>query len=185
MNLNKQRNLPDLIESITMLHMPDKKSIINNDIYLNKLAYDELLAHQLFFRGLYHQKKNFLAKPISKDESIYNLFISSLPFELTNMQKKTYLEIMKDLQQTSPMNRLLQGDVGCGKTIVATLAAIQTIKNGYQAALMAPTEILAEQHYNNLKKWLDPLKISVGFLSGSISKKEKLFVTEMVIARKY
>ena len=179
--LNKQRNLPDLIESITMLHMPDKKSIINNDIYRNKLAYDELLAHQLFFRGLYHQKKNFLAKPISKDESIYNLFISSLPFELTNMQKKTYLEIMKDLKQTSPMNRLLQGDVGCGKTIVATLAAIQTIKNGYQVALMAPTEILAEQHYNNLKKWLDPLKISVGFLSGSISKKEKLFVTEMVM----
>ena len=179
--LNKQRNLPDLIDSIKMLHMPDKKSIINNDIYLNKLAYDELLAHQLFFRGLYHQKKNFLAKPITKDESIYNLFISSLPFELTNMQKKTYLEIMKDLQQTSPMNRLLQGDVGCGKTIVATLAAIQTIKNGYQAALMAPTEILAEQHYNNLKKWLDPLKISVGFLSGSISKKEKLFVTEMVM----
>jgi ATP-dependent DNA helicase RecG len=179
--LNKQRNLPDLIDSIKMLHMPDKKSIINNDIYLNKLAYDELLAHQLFFRGLYHQKKNFLAKPITKDESIYNLFISSLPFELTNMQKKTYLEIMKDLQQTSPMNRLLQGDVGCGKTIVATLAAIQIIKNGYQAALMAPTEILAEQHYNNLKKWLDPLKISVGFLSGSISKKEKLFVTEMVM----
>ena len=97
------------------------------------------------------------------------------------MQKKTYLEIMEDIKQTSPMNRLLQGDVGCGKTIVATLAAIQTIKNGYQAALMAPTEILAEQHYNNLKKWLDPLKISVGFLSGSISKKEKLFVTEMVM----
>ena len=179
--LNKQRNLPDLIESITMLHMPDKKSIINNNIYRNKLAYDELLAHQLFFRGLYHQKKNFSAKPISKDESIYNLFISSLPFELTNMQKKTYLEIMKDLKQTSPMNRLLQGDVGCGKTIVATLAAIQTIKNGYQVALMAPTEILAEQHYHNLKKWLAPLKISVGFLSGSIPKKEKAFVTEMVM----
>ena len=86
--LNKQRNLPNLVESIKKLHMPDKKSIMNNDIYLNKLAYDELLAHQLFFRGLYHQKKNFLAKPISKDESIYNLFISSLPFELTSMQKK-------------------------------------------------------------------------------------------------
>jgi ATP-dependent DNA helicase RecG len=179
--LNKERNLPNLIESISMLHMPDKKSIENNDIYRNKLAYDELLAHQLFFRGLYHKKKNFLAKSISENEGIYNSFILSLPFELTNTQKKTYLEIMRDLKQKSPMNRLLQGDVGCGKTIVATLAAIQTIKNGYQAAVMAPTEILAEQHYRNLKKWLDPLKISVGFLSGSISKKEKALVTKMVM----
>ena len=93
----------------------------------------------------------FLAKSIISNDSIYKLFISSLKFDLTSKQKSSYFEIMNDLKQSSPMNRLLQGDVGCGKTIVATLAALQTIKNGFQVAFMAPTEILAEQHYLNLK----------------------------------
>ena len=179
--LNIQRNLPNLVESIKSLHMPVKKDEVHQNIYRNKLVYDELLALQLFFRGLYHHKKNFLAKSINMHNDIYNLFISTLQFELTSKQKISYLEIMKDLKQNSPMNRLLQGDVGCGKTIVATLVAIQTIKNGFQVAFMAPTEILAEQHYINLKKWLNPLKITVGFLSGSISSKEKKVINENIM----
>lgn len=179
--LNIQRNLPNLVESIKSLHMPVNKDEVHQNIYRNKLVYDELLALQLFFRGLYHHKKNFLAKSINMHNDIYNLFISTLQFELTSKQKISYLEIMKDLKQNSPMNRLLQGDVGCGKTIVATLVAIQTIKNGFQVAFMAPTEILAEQHYINLKKWLNPLKITVGFLSGSISSKEKKVINENIM----
>ncbi len=171
--LNKQRNLPNLTSALKMLHLPEKANNLSDNVYRNKLAYDELLAHQLFFRGFYHHKKNFLAKSIISNDSIYKLFISSLKFDLTSKQKSSYFEIMNDLKQSSPMNRLLQGDVGCGKTIVATLAALQTIKNGFQVAFMAPTEILAEQHYLNLKEWLEPLKISVAFLSGSVLANEK------------
>ena len=144
--LNKQRNLPNLTSALKMLHLPEKANNLSDNVYRNKLAYDELLAHQLFFRGLYHHKKNFLAKSIISNDSIYKLFISSLKFDLTSKQKSSYFEIMNDLKQSSPMNRLLQGDVGCGKTIVATLTALQTIKNGFQVAFMAPTEILAESN---------------------------------------
>lgn len=171
-SLNEQRKFPDLVNAFTALHFP-KKDHLTDHMYRDKIAYDELLAHQLFFRGLYHQKKNFQAKTIKSNDKVYQSFISSLKFDLTIDQKNSYKEIMTDLGKSAPMNRLLQGDVGCGKTIVATLAALQTIMNGFQVAFMAPTEILAEQHFVNLKEWLEPLKISVAFLSGSISKKDK------------
>ena len=91
-----------------------------------------------------------------------------MPFKLTNGQESALKDILSDLTQTTPMHRLLQGDVGSGKTVVAAIASIQVIGNGYQVALMAPTEILAEQHFNNFKKWCMPLGIRVGWLSGKI-----------------
>ncbi|HEY6095488.1 MAG TPA: ATP-dependent DNA helicase RecG, partial [Gallionellaceae bacterium] len=103
-----------------------------------------------------------------------------LPFALTNAQQKVWREISHDLAQTHPMQRLLQGDVGSGKTIVAALAALQAIENGYQVALMAPTEILAEQHYLKLRDWLEPLGISPAWLSGSLKKKDKTAAIERV-----
>ncbi len=106
--------------------------------------------------------------------------IENLPFALTNAQQKVYAEISRDLAQPHPMQRLLLGDVGSGKTIVAALAALQAIENGYQAAFMAPTEILAEQHYLKLREWLEPLGISPVWLSGSLRKKEKQLAAERI-----
>ena len=98
-------------------------------------------------------------------------FIESLPFKLTSAQQRAVNEILNDLNSTKPMQRLLQGDVGSGKTVVATIMLLAGIENGYQAAIMAPTEILAQQHYNNLVKWLTPLGLKVELLIGSIGKK--------------
>lgn len=106
--------------------------------------------------------------------------LKALPFTLTPAQQKVLHEISHDLTQPHPMQRLLQGDVGSGKTVVAALAALQAIENGYQVALMAPTEILAEQHYIKLRDWLQPLGISPVWLSGSLKKKDKLAAMERI-----
>ncbi|MDP1660152.1 MAG: ATP-dependent DNA helicase RecG, partial [Methylotenera sp.] len=99
--------------------------------------------------------------------------LKSLPFALTQAQQKVALEIERDLTQLHPMQRLLQGDVGSGKTIVACMAALQSIESGWQVALMAPTEILAEQHFRKMQSWLTPLKIQIAWLTGSQSKKDR------------
>ena len=100
-------------------------------------------------------------------------FINSLPFELTSAQKRAMNEILNDLHSTKPMQRLLQGDVGSGKTVVAAIMLLAAVENGYQAAIMAPTEILAQQHYNNLVNWFTPLGLKVELLIGSIGKKQR------------
>ena len=179
--LNIKRNLPDLTKSLRELHMPSSNKPEDIDPYRKKLIYDELLAHQLFFRGLYHQQKNYIAKKIIFDRSLHDAFVSSLEFTLTGQQENCFNEIMSDLGCSFPMNRLLQGDVGSGKTVVATMAALQAIKNGGQVGFMAPTEILAEQHYIKLRDWLNPLNISVEFLSGSISAPEKKIIYEKLV----
>ena len=97
--------------------------------------------------------------------------IDSLPFELTGGQKRAVNEILNDLNSDKPMSRLLQGDVGSGKTVVATIMLLAAVENNYQGAIMAPTEILAQQHYNNLQQWLTPLGLSVGLFLGSQGKK--------------
>ena len=106
-----------------------------------------------------------------KEQGIVRKFIDNLPFELTGGQKKAVNEILNDLNSDIPMARLLQGDVGSGKTVVATIMLLAGVENGYQGALMAPTEILAQQHYNNLQQWLTPMGISVGLFLGSQGKK--------------
>ena len=100
-------------------------------------------------------------------------FIESLPFKLTSAQQRAVNEILNDLNSTKPMQRLLQGDVGSGKTVVATIMLLAAIENGYQAAIMAPTEILAQQHYNNMFKWLNPLGIRLELVLGSNGKKQR------------
>jgi ATP-dependent DNA helicase RecG len=179
--LNIKRNLPDLMVSLKKLHMPISNQSSDLEAYRKKLVYDELLAHQLFFRGLYHQQKNYVAKSIKFDNDFHEALVSSLGFTLTTHQTNCFNEIMSDLSRSFPMNRLLQGDVGSGKTIVATMAALQAIKNGGQVGFMAPTEILAEQHFIKLKEWLNPLHISVAFLSGSISLAEKKIIYAKLI----
>ncbi|MFO1379208.1 MAG: ATP-dependent DNA helicase RecG [Chitinivorax sp.] len=138
-----------------------------------RLKFDELLAQQLSMRQAYRSRRERSSPQLKPTGQLRTALLATLPFPLTGAQQRVSAEIGADLQQPYPMQRLLQGDVGSGKTIVAALAALQAIEAGYQAALMAPTEILAEQHYLKLAAWLEPLGIRVGWLSGSLKKKAK------------
>jgi ATP-dependent DNA helicase RecG len=151
---------PDLMTALMRVHRPDK----NDDIFaLNqcrskaqqRLLFEELLAHQLSLLQSRHEIKRAAAKGLAVDEAEHLVFIQRLPFELTGAQNKVIDEIFNDLKKTHPMLRLVQGDVGSGKTVVAAAAARAVIDNGFQFALMAPTEILAEQHFANFKQWFD------------------------------
>ena len=138
-----------------------------------RLAYDELLAQQLSMRRHYLSRHRLRAPNIQSDGALIRRFLDGLPFQLTDGQNKVIQEIHGDLNKAFPMNRLLQGDVGSGKTVVATIAALQAIASGYQVALMAPTEILAEQHFKKIAAWFESLGLSCVWLSGSQTKKQK------------
>ncbi len=138
-----------------------------------RIKFDELLAQQLSMRVHYEKRRARSAPRLPSGESLAARLLARLPFRLTRAQQQVWQEIGHDLAQPHPMQRLLQGDVGSGKTIVAALTALQAIANGYQAAFMAPTEILAEQHYLKLREWLAPLGVEPVWLSGSLKKKEK------------
>ncbi|WP_019613708.1 ATP-dependent DNA helicase RecG [Psychromonas ossibalaenae] len=138
-----------------------------------RLIVEELLAQQLSMLTMRVNAQQHQAAAIQKTGLLQQQLLNSLPFSATNAQNRVSAEIQKDLQQAVPMMRLVQGDVGSGKTLVAALAALSVIEAGYQVALMAPTELLAEQHLLNFKKWFEPLNIRVGFLSGKLKAKEK------------
>ncbi len=138
-----------------------------------RVKFDELLAQQLSMR-LHHERRHQIrTHPLGAHERLPKQLAQSLEFELTGAQRRTLNEIRTDLARSHPMQRLLQGDVGSGKTIVAVMAALQAIESGYQVAVMAPTEILAEQHYRKFSKWLEPLGINVMWLSGSLKRKQR------------
>lgn len=138
-----------------------------------RIKFDELLAQQLSMRLHYRQRRQCSAPVLApKNQSAAEL-LERLAFRLTAAQIRVFDEISRDLAAPYPMQRLLQGDVGSGKTIVAALAALQAIENGFQAAIMVPTEILAEQHFRKLSAWFDPLGIRTAWLSGSQKKKQK------------
>lgn len=170
--------LPSFADSIRLLHSPPP------DIRLeameardtpewHRLALDELIAQQLSMRKHYAQRRAVGAPVLPASKRMVSQLLQSLGFALTQAQQRVALEISRDLAQPYPMQRLLQGDVGSGKTIVATMAAMQAIEQGYQAAIMAPTEILAEQHYKKMLHWLPALGLNVAWLSGSQTKKER------------
>lgn len=141
-----------------------------------RIKFDELLAQQLSLAAAREARQAKRARPFTLTHSKHNLvekLKASLPFSLTTAQQRVCNEISVDLSRTFPMYRLLQGDVGSGKTVVAALAALQAIEHGAQVALMAPTEILAEQHYLKLKSWFEPLGIQVSWLSGSVAAKAR------------
>lgn len=138
-----------------------------------RLAFDELLAQQLSMRRHYARRKNQGAPALPASKKLIAALLQRLAFGLTSAQQRAALEITQDLTRAHPMQRLLQGDVGSGKTVVATMAALQAIEQGWQVALMAPTEILAEQHYHKLSGWLTPLGVTLAWLAGSQSKKER------------
>lgn len=176
-------SLPSFADSIQSLHYPEPDA---NLIALEnrttpewkRLAYDELLAQQLSMRKHYAKRRSVDAPKIAHSAYLVQQLLQNLPFGLTKSQQKVIKEISRDLEQAHPMQRLLQGDVGSGKTIVACIAALQAIEHGWQVALMAPTEILAEQHFKKFQAWLEPLNIQIAWLTGSQSKKERMKAQE-------
>lgn len=167
----KQQNLLERREAIEQIHFP--KDLETLELARYTLVFEELFLLQLKL-GLMREENLSSAKTIPleiKDKGLVNKFIKSLPFELTSAQKKAVNEILNDINAEVPMQRLLQGDVGSGKTVVACIMLLAAIENSYQAAIMAPTEILAQQHFNNFISWLTPMGISVGLFTSSNSKK--------------
>lgn len=170
--LREKYDLLDKKTAIEQIHFPESMELLEKARF--SLIFEELFIVQLKMVRLRHEnnQNSALALQVKTDGLVQN-FIKSLPFELTGGQKRAINEILNDLNSEKPMARLLQGDVGSGKTVVACIMLLAGVENGYQGALMAPTEILAQQHYNNLVNWLTPLGLSVGLFLGSQKKKER------------
>lgn len=186
---------PSLQSAITYLHQPPADA--NTQSLLERthpawrrVQFEELLAQQISLKRAHairrerHAPSFHKAQDECKDkagaQSLEEGLLKALPFKLTNAQDRVWSEISKDLSKSFPMNRLLQGDVGSGKTVVAALAAARVMDHGHQAAIMAPTEILAEQHYLKMKEWFEPLGVKIAWLSGSLKAKEKRLAQEAI-----
>ncbi len=168
----------NLVESIHLLHNPPPDVSIQaletgTHPAFKRLVFDELLAQRLSMYYARQKRNQRLAPSFPVEKTITTSFLTSLPFSLTTAQTRVVEEISTDLQKTKPMLRLIQGDVGSGKTIVAALAALQAIARGYQVAFMAPTDLLSEQHTYNLTHWFKPLNIKVCRLSGKMKTSER------------
>lgn len=176
--LRQRLKLPTLARSLRFLHRPPPGTDLDtlharNHPAWRRVKFDEVLAQQMSLRRAYLARREQGAPVLVARDDLGARLLDSLPFGLTGAQLRAMAEIAGDLAQPYPMQRLLQGDVGAGKTIVAALAACQAISAGWQAAFMAPTEILAEQHYLKLRDWLEPLGVRVAWLSGSLKSKAK------------
>jgi len=182
----RRLHLPALADAVRTLHHPsadaDEAALIDGTHPAwTRIKFDELLAQQLSLKRAHEERRRRTAPPMPSmspgdrgaAQTLSARFRAALPFALTGAQKRVVAEISADLGAPHPMQRLLQGDVGSGKTVVAALAAAQAIDAGYQAAMMAPTEILAEQHARKLRGWLEPLGVTVAWLAGSLKTKDK------------
>jgi ATP-dependent DNA helicase RecG len=176
--LLQRMDLPGIAESIRFLHNPPPEmaqAVLESRDFpaWRRVQFDELLAQQLSLRRAYLARRARGAPTLLPTARLTDALQQALPFTLTGAQDRAWREIATDLAQPHPMQRLLQGDVGSGKTVVAALAMLHAVEAGHQAALMAPTEILAEQHYRKLAAWLQPLGIEVAWLTGSLKKRDK------------
>ena len=176
-------DLPDFFSSVRLLHHPSPETSVQGlqartHAAWRRIKFDELLAQQLSLRQARAQRQLMGAPRLVTRSGLVQRLLDALPFALTSAQRRAWQQIQEDMQQSRPMQRLLQGDVGSGKTVVAALAAAQAIDAGYQVAFMVPTELLAEQHFQKLVHWFAPLQISVGMLSGSLGNKARNKVLE-------
>lgn len=169
--LRRNYRLPGITESLWDIHFPRDEEALRRA--RTRLAYEELFVFQLALLARRRTKGENAGIAHVPDGELSRRFFALLPFTLTRAQEKVLAEIKADMESLRPMARLLQGDVGAGKTVVAAAAMVKAVEGGYQAALMAPTELLAEQHWLSFKKWLAPLGIEVALLTGSLGKKEK------------
>jgi len=178
-------DLPPLAEALSMMHRPPR------DVHLaeltsgrhpaqRRLAFEELLAHQLSLRLLRQSIKADPAEPLRDAAGTEKRLLTSLPFSLTGAQARALADVDRDLAADRPMVRLVQGDVGCGKTVVAAAAAARAVGSGMQAALMAPTELLAEQHAKTFERWFAPLGIDVALVTGSLPARTRRSALECV-----
>lgn len=179
--------LPTLKQAIVTLHRPtqDESFFTLNQAQhpaQRRLVLEELLAHRLAMikRREYFTTQSAIA--LSQETGLFSALLASLPFELTAAQKRVSAELRQDLKRPYPMMRLLQGDVGSGKTIVAALAALSAVENNTQVAIMAPTELLTEQHFRVIKTWLAPLNINVALLKGGMNKRARQKILEDLIS---
>ncbi len=183
--LLEKNHWPTIKEALLYIHNPPVDTLLE-DISDGKhpaqqsLIVEELLAHHLSLRQLRVAMQKENAPALVKKTNLINQFLSALPFKLTGAQEKVVQDINFDLENNYPMQRLVQGDVGSGKTVVAALAMLKAIESGYQAAIMAPTELLAEQHFQNFKSWLEPLGINVVWLSGKLKAAAKRDAIEKI-----
>lgn len=176
--IHQSHQLCDLKQAILFVHEPPPDTAV--DLLLEgihpmqqRLAFEELIAHRAALRRIRHKVQQHQAPVIENKNNLTKTLIEKLPFALTNAQSNVVAEINVDLNKPRPMMRLIQGDVGSGKTIVALLAILNAVDNGYQAAMMAPTEILAEQHYLNFKKLLEGFDIHIAWLSGKLKARDR------------
>ncbi len=170
--------LPSLVEALRFLHHPPLEALgldwnERRHPAFQRLAFEELVAHQLALRRLRRQRQRLEAPVLAGGGDLRARLLAALPFGLTGAQRRVLAEIAADLARPRPMLRLLQGDVGSGKTVVAALAALQAVESGRQAALMAPTEMLSEQHRRNLAAWLGPLGLAPAWLAGRHKGRER------------
>ena len=172
-HITEKYHLLEKNEAIEQIHFPSDNEKLQQARYT--LVFEELFIIQLRLAILREENNKHISSiPLEiKKDGLVMKFIEGLPFKLTGAQQRAVNEILNDLNSSKPMQRLLQGDVGSGKTVVATIMLLAAIENGYQAAIMAPTEILAQQHYNNMVNWLAPLGIRIELFLGSIGKKQR------------
>lgn len=177
--------LMSLPQALHTLHRPPP-DIQLADLELGKhpaqkrLILEELLAHNLSMLAVRAGAQSYRAQPLLPDDRLKNRFLAQLPFSPTGAQTRVVADIEADMQKDFPMMRLVQGDVGSGKTLVAALAALRAIAHGKQVALMAPTELLAEQHANNFRQWFEPLGLEVGWLAGKQKGKARIAQQEAI-----
>lgn len=178
--------LPGLREALSYIHTPPSGADViglqeRSAPAWRRLIFDELLAQQITLRESRAVAFQRTAPPLAGDDAeLVGCFLAQLPFNLTNAQRRVTDEILADLAENRPMHRLVQGDVGSGKTVVAALAALRAVASGHQASLMAPTEILAEQHFRKIAAWLEPLGIRTAWLTGRLKTAEKNAALEAV-----
>jgi ATP-dependent DNA helicase RecG len=170
--------LPVLRDAVLRLHRPppdaDAAALIErHDPAWSRVKFDELLAQQVSLRLARAQRSGRKAPPLPAGGTLVAQLLASLPFALTGAQQRVWGEVQADLARGVPMHRLIQGDVGSGKTVIAALAAARAIEAGHQAALMAPTEILAEQHFRRVAEWLEPLGVRIAWLAGRLRTADK------------
>jgi ATP-dependent DNA helicase RecG len=178
--LLRRYRLAPLAESVQLLHGPEPGS--ETGAAWRRVKFDELLAQQLHKQMLYRRRRERPAAVLAADGPLLRQFLGKLPFRLTRAQRRVMAEILKDLAQPHPMQRLLQGDVGSGKTIVAAIACLTAVDAGHQAAVMAPTEILSEQHYRKFSAWLAPLGVPLAWLHGGLPAAERRRVRRAIEA---
>ena len=183
--LLSELKLPSLREALHDVHRPPAQAAVDEleqgrHPAQRRLAFEELLAHHLSLKRVRARQQDQKAPRLSGDAKLTSSLLAALPFTLTAAQKRVLEEIRNDLGRAYPMQRLVQGDVGSGKTVVAALAALTAVEDGYQVAIMAPTELLAEQHWRNFNHWLQPLGVEVAWLSGKLSARNRRTMLELI-----